>query len=169
MARNESDREDLMSEAVSLIRRIECESALHREKLVVGINSFGWLFFYIGNERMYRFDEHFRLRRAFVDGLLFRTAGSALSSLKRCRSLPECETGEIPITTLVRRDLSPDELKAFRQKTHGELKAVAEAVRTGKVIRQFPAEATGIVEEIQYGIRQILESNEFLAPAIVRR
>ena len=169
MARQESDREDLMEEAVSLIRRIECESAIHRERLVIGLNSLEWLFVYIGNDLMYRFDESGRLRRAFVDGLLFRTAGGTLASLKRCRTTPAGEADATPVTTLVRKDLSPEELESFRQKTFRELTLVAESVRNGTVTRQFPAEATGIVDEIQQRISQVLDSKEFLAPAIVRR
>lgn len=169
MARNESDREDLMGEAVSLIRRIECESSLHPERMVIGLNSLEWLFVYIGNDVMYRFDERGRLRRAFVEGLLFRTTGSGLVSLERCRTRPPGETSETLVTTLVRRDLSSGEMEAFRQRTYRDLIVVGEVVRTENVTRQSPPDATGMIDEIQLRIRQVLDSKEFLAPAIVGR
>ena len=81
MARNEADREDMMSEAVSLIRRIEYLTPARGAPILAGFNAFGWLFVYVGNDVMYRFDEQGRLRRAFVDGLLYRTEGSTLAML----------------------------------------------------------------------------------------
>lgn len=169
MARNESDREDLMSEAVSLIRRIEYLTPVLNGPIVAGFNSFGWLFIYVGNDVMYRFDEQGLLRRAFVDGMLYRTEGSALAMLERRRTLESNEVGAIPKTTLIRRNLSSEELDDFRQRMDRELTVVNEAIQNLTATRQYPSDAIGIADEVRQAIQRIGESPKFLAPAIVRR
>ena len=63
MARNEADHEDLMRDAVSLVKRIECRHSSRPEPAVVGFTLLGWLFVYLGSDPMYRLpDEHGRLR-----------------------------------------------------------------------------------------------------------
>ena len=166
MARNEADREDLMEEAVSLVRRIEFQSDLFSEPLKAGFNSHGWLFVYLGNDLMYRFDEQGRLRRSFVDGRLYRTQGETLAVMIRERVF---KSGEPIESNLVRQDLSGEQLETFRLRMHSNLILVIECLRTGVVTRQHPAEMPGIAGEVEARIQQVLNSHEFLAPAIVRR
>jgi hypothetical protein len=167
MARNESDREDLMSEAVSLIRRIEMATNSARGPVIVGVNASGWLFVYIGQDLMYRFDEKNRLRRSFADGILYRTQGSTLASLVRQRT-PDESTG-VATTSLIRRDLGPAELKLFRDRMNHELTGVRQLFGMNVIARQHPADASEVVEELRERIEQVLVSDEFLAPVIVRR
>ena len=171
MSRNESDREDLMREAVSLIRRIECRTSSPLDPIIVGVNSAGWLFVYLGNDVMYRFDEKGGLRRAFIDGFLYRTEGTTLGKLERRRAseLDDGNAHAIPKTTLLRRDLTSEELTRFRLRMHQELALVSAAVRSNEIARQHPPDATGLAEEMQNGIQRVLETREFLAKAIVRR
>ena len=166
MARNESDREDMMAEAVSLVRRVEFRSELHSESIIAGFNLHGWLFIYIGSDPMYRFDEQDRLRRAYVDGRLYRTQGQTLAVMDRQRVF---ESGEPVETNLVRHDLSEEELETFRLRMHSNLKQARECLRIGVVTRQHPAEMPGIAGEVEKRIRQVLDTREFLAPPIVRR
>lgn len=169
MARNESDREDLMAEAVSLIRRIEYTLATDRSLIVAGFNALGWLFVYVGHDVMYRFDEECRLRRAFVDGLLYRTEGSSLSSLDRRRTVDPQNPDAAPITTLVRRTLSSDELSEFRQRMVDEIGTVLETIEKQTPSRQFPQDAGGIPDEVRQRLHGVLQAKRFLAPALVRR
>ena len=169
MARNESDREDLMREAVNLPRRMEFRLNPSDEPELVGLNSPGWLFVYSGHDPMYRFDEQGRLRRAFVDGMLYRTHGSVLASLERTRSPVSDPTTQVPVTTLVRRDLSPGAMTEFRRRMLEHLKNVLLVVMDGTVTGQHPADEPGLRAELQYRINQVIEAKEFLAPAIVRR
>lgn len=169
MAQNESDREDLMGEAVSLVRRIECRAADDSSVSVMGFNELGWLFVYRGHDPMYRFDDQQRLRRAFVDGLLYRTEGKTLAQLTRRRD-PLTSAPEGPKrTSLVRRDLSVEELDRFRHRMHEELKRVIADLRDGVTTRQFPQDEASLREEILAGLTGVLTSTDFLAPAIVRR
>ena len=166
MARNEADREDLMQEAVSLVRRIEFQSELFSEPLMAGFNSQGWLFVYLGNDLMYRFDEQGRLRRSFVDGWLYRTQGQTLAVMVRERVF---KSGDPIESNLMRQDLSDEQLETFRLQMHANLVLVTECLRAGVVTRQHPAEMSGIADEVEGRIQQVLNSKEFLAPAIVRR
>ena len=169
MALNESDREDLMSEVISLIRRVECQSVDDSVVTVVGFNAMGWLFVYRGADPMYRFDELGRLRRAYVDGLLYRTEGKSLSEIERRRDAVSTRPDGPLKTTLVRRDLSGEEIDQFRARMHAVLRTVGEDLRKGVITRQVPAEAPGLLEEILRGLNFVLDSPDFLAPAIVRR
>lgn len=169
MAQNESDREDLMSEAVSLIKRIECRQDSRPDPLVLGLNALGWLFVYPAAELMYRFDERGRLRRAFVEGMLYRSAGTALSMLQRQRTHEQTGAITVTKTTLLRRDLTTPELNSFRLRMSQELALVRAAVDPHRVLRQYPADEAGVLAEIQLRLLGVVETEEFLAPAIVRR
>ena len=73
MARTESHREDLMAEATALVRRAEFLDADGRSVLVAGYRRDGSLSLYLGEDLVYHFDRDGRLKRGFVDGLLYRT------------------------------------------------------------------------------------------------
>ena len=169
MAQNESDREDFMAEAVSLIKRIEFRHVSRPDPVVLGLNALGWLFVYPAAELMYRFDEQGRLRRAFVEGILYRTAGTVLSMLQRQRTHEQTGAIRVTKTTLLRRDLTPAELSLFRLRMSQELAVVRAAVEPQRVLRQHPADEVGVLAEIQFRLLGVVETEEFLAPAIVRR
>ncbi len=168
MARNESDHEDLMSEAVSLVRRIEYRYQSRQEPSVIGFNRLGWLFVYLGSDPMYRFDERGRLRRAFVDHRLYRTTGKTLAVLERHRTESTIDHAAQD-SILLRRDLSPAELVDFRDRMRDELEVLKYGLKVGTVLRQHPADLEGIITEVQDSLDHVLTSAEFLAPAIVSR
>ena len=72
-------------------------------------------------------------------------------------------------TTLLRRDLTPAELSLFRLRMSQELAVVRAAVEPQRVLRQHPADEVGVLAEIQFRLLGVVETEEFLAPAIVRR
>jgi hypothetical protein len=167
MARNESDREDLMAEATSLIQRIEIQYS--EIPAVLGVNNLDWLFIYLGQDIMYRFDERGRLRRAFVAGTLYRTAGQTLSALIKQRTGVPGNTDVANESYLLRRDLSVDELRAFQDDLRERLTVLAHDLNAPTILRQHPPEAEALPRHLQQRVVQVLESPEFLAPAIVRR
>lgn len=169
MARNEADREDLMAEAVSLVKRIECRYPPRTESTVVGLNSLDWLFVYLGQDTMYRFDELGRLRRAFIDGLLYRTEGRTLAVLERRRTSNLAESGSAMKSELLRTDLSADALEAFRQRTRANLRELYDGLSAGVIHHQVPEGMDGIKDEIQQAVRKALDTEQFLAPPLVRR
>ena len=116
MARNESDREDLIREAAGLPDRAEWMVPSQSEPVVTGIKRNGSLCLYLGADPVYQFDPEGRLRRAFVDGFLYRTQGSTLARIHRERTETE--------STLVRHDLDAEELDTFLQKMRATLQTL---------------------------------------------
>lgn len=162
MARAESDREDLLREAVALVRRAELIGPDEPDLPVIGFRETGWLSIYFGQDLMYQFDEVGRLRRAFVDGLLYRTHGRVLAQLRRERSDTE--------TALVRRDLDEESLREFRDRLHTRVRRLRELLQDGKlnILRQVPPDDPSFVGDVLTALRLVLETPEFLAPAIKR-
>lgn len=162
MARIESDREDLLREAVALVRRAELRGADEPDLLVIGFRATGQMSIYFGQDLMYQFDELGRLRRAFVDGLLYRTQGGTLAQLRRERSETE--------TSLVRRDLDEGSLQAFRDRIHTRIRRLQTLLQDGQlnIVRQIPSDDSGFVGDVLAAIRLVLKTTEFLAPAIKR-
>ena len=105
MARQEADREDLFREATALRDRGELRVDGLSETVVAGRRSDGRWSIYFGPDPCYHFDAGGRLRRAYVDGLLYRTEGITLAALKRERSDTE--------TLLQRHDLDNTQLTGF--------------------------------------------------------
>ena len=160
MARTETDREDLMAEAVAMTRRLELYRDGEPAPLVIGFRPNGWLSIYLGPDRMYQFDEGGRLRRAFVNGFLFRTQGTTLARMHRERSDTE--------TTLRRHDLTPHELAEFRAELIHHVGRFFNLLAQGdlKVLRQIPGEDAALLNDLVAAIRCAVEAREFLAPSI---
>ena len=87
MAREESDREDLLREATALVERIEFApvGGYTNDHVVAGFRAGGGLSIYFGSDPSYQFNSHGELRRAFVDGLLVKAERGRLVALKRVR------------------------------------------------------------------------------------
>ena len=160
MAHTEFDREDLMAEAIAMTRRVELTFPGQQTLIVTGFRANGWLSIYLGPERMYQFDERGRLRRAFINGLLFRTQGTTLAQLHRQRTETE--------TVLLRRDLSHSELAEFRLVMLDHVTAFHERLTKQEVVivRQVPAEDDPLLNDLAVGLDRVLNASEFLAPPI---
>ena len=70
MARRECDREDLFAEVTALSPRVEFR--IGGESVVAGVKRSGNLLIYFRPDFMVGFDVENAVRRAFVDGLLYR-------------------------------------------------------------------------------------------------
>tara|TARA_R110002095_G_scaffold123815_2_gene107566 strand:- start:205 stop:765 length:561 start_codon:yes stop_codon:yes gene_type:complete len=105
MALHEQDREDLMREATTFFPRAELQ--VDHESLPVfwGQKKSGHFSFYFGSDPVYQFDQCACLRRAFIDGQLYRTQGNTLARLTRERNFAE--------TVLNRDDLTRTELNSL--------------------------------------------------------
>lgn len=158
MARHEADREDLIAEATALVPRMELGVPEEFQPVVAGIRN-GGLSLYFGGDPVYHFDDQHRLRRAFVDGCLFRTQGTTLARLTRVRTESATE--------LIRHDLSPEELEDFRQRMLQRLGNLAARLERSecRVLRQVP-EDSDAVAQLALQLRGIRDSAPELAPAI---
>lgn len=108
MALHEQDREDLMREATALFPRAEFQVEHQEDPLFWGQKQNGHFSFYFGSDPVYQFDQNGFLRRAFIDGQLYRTQGSTLARLTRVQDSAE--------SVLQRYDLTETELAACLQK-----------------------------------------------------
>ena len=159
MSEDESEREDLMREAVAMVRRVELDVPEGQDSVICGFRTSGALSIYFGPDPVYQFDTDARLRRAFVDGLLYRTQGITLAQLKRQRLEG--------ITELLRRDLSADALAEFLKTMQLRLQRLLSALETNAaaVLKQVP-EDEPVVPELIDALRRIANTDESLAPRI---
>lgn len=160
MARHETDREDLWAEAVAMTSRVELSIEGQLFPLLIGYRDNGWCSIYFGQDEMWQFTTDGELRRAFRHGDLFRSQGTTLARLQRQRSAEE--------TTLLRHDLTPDELARFQRETYDRMRQLQEAISSGRVsIRREVHGGPGtLLENISETLNKILHAGRFLAPAI---
>ena len=87
MARQESEREDLLRDATALVERIELapSDAGLDEHVVMGFRCDGAMSIYFGSDAAYHFNSSGQLRRAYAGGLLFKAEHGRLVSLERIR------------------------------------------------------------------------------------
>lgn len=160
MARQESDREDLIREATALKQRVEWTVPGEPGPVVAGCRRDGSLSVFFDQDPVYQFTPHGQLRRAFVDGFLFRTQGSTLARLTRKRTETE--------TTLVRYDLTKNELSEFHSTMRQRLTQLREQLVSGAV--QVEREVTdGTAPDYSAALQTVLETDEWLAPAFPGR
>lgn len=146
--RVETDREDLLAEAVNLRERIELQVTGSDHPVTIGCNDLGHWSFYFGAEPMYRFDAAGRLRRVVMEGKLYRTQGTTLAELVRVRTEQE--------TQLQRRDLGPSEVEGFLAVIGNQMRHLAEEFAAGRFQRlrevlastNFNDRLTAILEQL---------------------
>ncbi|WP_145367385.1 hypothetical protein [Maioricimonas rarisocia] len=156
MARIETDREDLMREATGLRPRGELRMPHSDTPVIAGFRSDDRCSLYFDADRCYHFDADGRLRRAFVDGHLYRTQGTTLARLNRERSAEQ--------TTLLRHDLTDDELTLFVDTMRERVRQLLEAFenRTAAVVQVVPADATFPIR-LQTALHRVLATDAPLA------
>jgi hypothetical protein len=162
LARNESDREDLIREAQGLPDRAEWQVPGEPEPVVTGVKRNGSLCLYLGSDPVYQFDPEGRLRRAYVDGYLYRTQGHTLARIHRERSETE--------TALVRYDLNDGELLGFLRTMTARLQTLSDALAAGRatLLRSVEQDSTAGLPDFAALIAAAC-SNPVLAPAIAGR
>src|SRR5262245_10991650 len=87
MAREESDREDLLREATALVERIELIVDIGNagQHVVAGFRTNGAASIFFGADPVYQFNAAGELRRAYCDGVLIKGSRGRLVSLSRKR------------------------------------------------------------------------------------
>lgn len=143
MAREESDREDLLREATALVERVELlvgpdpgvagdEHLPPPTRIVGGFRANGGLSLFFGADPVYQFNPRRELRRAFSAGRLYRAEGGRLASLVRRRIEDRVE--------LLRHDLSEEEQATFLTRLHDDLSALGRVLRAGDfaIVGQVP-------------------------------
>jgi hypothetical protein len=139
MARQESDREDLLAEATALVERVEMSIPEFPELVVAGFRRDGSLSVFFGGDPVYQFNSRHELRRAFVAGLLYKADDGRLASLDRVRTAEE--------TQLVRHDLTDAESAQFVSNASALINSLAAALERGaqQIVRQVPPDIDIVV------------------------
>ncbi len=147
-----------MQDATALVRRVEF-SVSCKQPIVTGFRKTNFLSIYFDQDPVFHFDDHGRLRRAFVDGYLYRTQGKTLARLTRQRNEQSTE--------LLRYDLSDEELRSFRERLIQQLSSLLNAMQKGdsRVVRQIP-DNVDVMNELQRAMVAILNCDPWLAPRI---
>jgi hypothetical protein len=128
----EQDRENLLRDATALTHRIELKVADYHDSIVVGFRDSSAASFFFGADPVYHFNSMFELRRAFVDGLLYKADRRRLVSLRRNRTDQE--------TQLIRCDLNDEQQEIFVANADRHLQLLATALQQGSItiIGQLP-------------------------------
>ena len=135
MAREEHDREDLLTEATALVERAELRIASEAEPIVVGFRRDGAASIYFGANWAYHFNAAGELRRAYDNGNLLKAEHGRLVSLTRRREADE--------VALLRQDLATDEQQAILAELARRLEALRKALVDGdyQLVGQVPESA----------------------------
>jgi len=144
MAREESDREDLLREATALVERVELSPVGGGEPIVIGFRSSGALSVFFGGDTAYHFNSNRELRRAYVEGLLYKAEHGQLLSLERIRQDNQVQ--------LIRRELSADAQAAFLAAMLQTLAAMAYQIDDEElaIVGQVPPEAGVVGRALQW-------------------
>lgn len=134
MARQESDREDILREATALIERAELRIPDFGEAVIVGFRRDGSASVFFGPDPVYQFNSRSELRRAFVDGQLLKAEDGRLASLRRERTSDAVH--------LVRHDFTDVEQNTLLASMHAQLQSLRSAIEANQasVVGQVPAE-----------------------------
>ncbi|MDZ4820974.1 MAG: hypothetical protein SGJ20_18570 [Planctomycetota bacterium] len=136
MARKEADREDLLRDAVAFKDRALFSVPGMQGEIFVGLRDDNAGSIYVGADPVYHFNAQQQLRRAFVDGLLYKAEQGKLVVMERQRSAEA--------TILESRQLSVEEAKQFVQRMQSLLVQICAALLSSSVtlIGQVTAEQT---------------------------
>ena len=158
MARQETDREDLIREAVAFARRMELQYRSEQDPVFCGLRDDGNWSVYFGQDPVFHFNSNGQLRRAFSGGHLLRSQGETLARMHRERTPDQ--------TTLVRHDLNADELETFRNEAIRRLQTLYDALQSGdfSVLRSIPQDEPAATSALDEQLSAVIEKRLPLAP-----
>lgn len=135
MAREESDREDLLREATALVERVELMTLADGIHVVIGFRRDGSASFYFGVEPVYQFNVQGELRRAHLNGRLYKAESGKLIALDRHRTADEVQ--------LIRSEVSRSQTNTLLSDLHQRLSELTERIREHRFqkIGQVPTDA----------------------------
>ena len=141
MARQESDKEDLIHDATALVERAEliCDGA--STVITVGFFRNGRCSVYFDQDPFYQFDSQGRVRRAYENGFLYRSQASTLARMDRHR--PTNDDGKTEKVVLQRSDLTEVELIEFRERMLGLIRGLCDSIQSKRYSVQRAATPDG--------------------------
>lgn len=152
--------ENLLRDAVALVQRAEISVPSHSATIVVGFRRGGAFSVYFGGDPVYQFNDAGQLRRAFVDGVLYKADAGRLVTLMRVR--------DGNATTLHSHVLIEDEQASILSAICTRLRNLADSLAGGRfaLIGQWPPDAT-VVEKAQHFLNALpADCNVALRPHV---
>ncbi len=143
-----------------MVERAEILCGSVTQPITAGFRRDGRLSIYVDQDPFYQFDSHGLLRRAYVGGFLYRSHGDTLAELHRRRTTDR--------TSLMRRDLTGDELSIFRSAMRQHLQQILGDLQAGRFVirRQVPAGAKIVDRVIQAILGILAHTDEFLSNSV---
>jgi hypothetical protein len=148
MAKIEQDREDLMREAKALSPRAEIATPAFGESVVFGFRSSGGISLFFGADPVYQFNSVGELRRAYVNGELYKAHKRRLEVLQR-----EKTSNQVTLWRTELDDSQQSEFLAAMQSSLERLEAVI-AQREFNLVEEFPA-ASNAIDRLHKSLAQI--------------
>jgi hypothetical protein len=132
MARQEQPRENLIAEATALVERVELLLAGVPQPIVAGFRLEGSASLFFGDDPVYQFNARGDLRRAFVDGRLYKADGGRIVEMTRQRQADRIQ--------LLGHELPAAAAKEFVAALHSRLSDLAGKLLSGQVqvVAQVP-------------------------------
>lgn len=161
MAREEEDREDLLSEATALTTRAEFQIPGYAEPIVMGFRSNRAASLFVGPKWVWHFDPAGQVRRGYDDGKLIKADRHQLVAMRRMRYADRVE--------LVHTSEHPEQQDRWLTRLAADLANIRQAWQTGDV------HCTGAVPNaisFQQELIQWLDQLPLplrIAPSLVRR
>ncbi len=148
MARHEQDREDLMSEAKTLVARAEIDAPDFATGIVFGFRRDGGCSVYLSADEAYHFNSAGQLRRAYVAGRLYKAERGRLAALTRHRTATEVQ--------LLRHDLTDDETAAFVDRAARQLQLLGETLEHQQFqVRQTVPPDAHVVSQLEAWLAEL--------------
>ncbi len=159
MAREEQEREDLLREATALVERIEIFLADQQQPVMIGFRSNGAVSIYFGSDPVYHFTSNGELRRAFIDGLLYKSLNGKLLSMRRERTEHEVQ--------LVRHQLTNTEQAQALDALKNHLESLRQMIasRSFEVTGQVPDDAD-LIGRVSQWLAQVAEVRIARSPGV---
>ena len=151
MARQESDREDILREATALVERAELRIAPRDEAFIVGFRRDGSASLFFNDELVFQFNNRDELRRAHAAGELLKAEAGRLIALRRQRTPDEVQ--------LLRRELTDAEQQTQLRLLDSLLDLLRQGFASGelRVVGQHPPEAS-LRQRIEGWLEQLPDS-----------
>ena len=169
VARQESDKEDLIRDATALVERAELICDGSPTLVTIGFFRDGRCTVYFEQDPFYQFDSEGRVRRAYENGFLYRSQASTLARMDRHR--PTNADGETEKVILQRFDLTEIELIDFRERMLGLIRSLRDSIQNRQYTVQRAVTPDGNIPAQTLTLLKMVtqQKADFIAPPAAPR
>ena len=136
MAREESDREDILAEAVALIDRVQFRCDWFPDDcIVIGFRRNSAVSLFLGQDEVYHFNDTNQLRRGYWHGTLLKAESGRIVQMVRQRNERE--------TMLRSRQLDAEQQQQVIDRLQQRLRQLGDSLRVGEMQVEGEVSGTG--------------------------